>query len=733
MPQINHENLGDIQRHEYLTGIIITTYHVDEATSEDIWDTADVYIVDLGITWYNAPIFYHCNPSAQLRDNGAVMMGAKGFTVNDNVILLCKIVTSQSGSQLVEDVKVIGHVDGIKQCSFDYVMVRMSTEPLSKWDASTLDNLPNEYCIIYDVEGKSYASIVDPDTIGTESVELIEFPCEISKIQSFFQYATLRGVPLFEEYYPQGDDDIQIAGGSPDWKTDLQGNHIRAGIPPEDWHTSYDVDNNPTIEFFEDLTLGLMLDDEGSSNGTYARIEGVVADHESDVTQWDSNSAGFCTDEREYAVPGPDGLGIAKALGVDGFPLGLATSKHIQMAYGEDEIWVCGINSFGGVVVSYCDAKWKFTRLADFPPVIPVPGLGDKWLEVANDAALASTMPGGMAANTGEMIQDIDQAMAGDASLAGLGGENNIFSQAYLKRINEGGFHHTKHPAQGGSQVIKISPIPENPEKAPPQYLTAINYRWDKINVWYRWDNWMNTYGRITSTFGVDPTWWMQSYAQQWGCDVQFVETPIGTMWHASPNWKAMVWMQYGMTNTMMTARQDKSLCQDFKHSCKHSRSTVCQLYINQRTSITLWSVLEDRFILQTVGVLPYDCIPTIDEEDPIAYAQMPDGNYKHFDLLTEEEIESLLSDRIFLRTPLNGESIPEQASLRLSRNEIEIMGATDLYGDLELKHTRKNPIDQERTPEFEKAVQELVEKVFTEAGVGLNSFTPLFMDMEII
>jgi hypothetical protein len=761
MPHIDHQNLGDIQKQEYLTGTILNVYGESEDIPEEHWDTADILIDDLGITWPKAPIFYHCDPLAQLQNNGAVMMGAKGFTINDNVILLCTITTAQAGMQLVDNVRVMGHVDGIKQCSYDYVLVRMSTVALAEWDVETLDALPDEYCIIYDVISKDYASIVDPDTIGSDQIEMLEFPCPISKIQSFFRYAELRGKPLFEASFPQGDDEIEIAGATPSWKTDIQGDDIRAGTSAKDWWTSYDVDKNPTIEFFEDLSLGLMLDDEGSSNGTYQRVMDTLANHEAEVLQWGENSGGFESDERVYDVTGspevptsayssgPMTVTIgndesldsdeesepvpAKAIGPDGEILPQATSKHIQMAYGEDEVWVCGVNSYDGMIVSYCDAKWKFVRFDGFPPVIPVPGTQENWEAVATDATLGAAMPGGMAANSGKMIHDIDKALASDASLAGLGGENNIFSMGFLKRINEGSFHRTQHPAMSGSQALKISPIPENPEQDPPQYYTAINFKWDKIDCWYRWDNWMNTYGCITSTFGVNPTWWFQSYAQHWGCETEFVETPIGTMWHTSPDWKCMVWMLFGLSTTMMTARQDKALCQQFQSSCKHSRSTVCQLYINQRTSITLWSILENRFVRQDLGVAPYDCVPSLDGEDPVAYAQMPDGSYKHYDLLTEEEISSLLSERIFLRTPMDGEEIPEQESLRLSRNEIEIMGAADLYGELGLEHSRKNPVDQERCPEFEKAVQELAEKVFTEAGIDPTSFTPLFTDMEII
>jgi len=720
MPTINHKNLGDIQSHIYLSGTITMVYPEEEGTPPEHWDTANVLVDGYAYTWSHAPIFYHCNPLSLERDNGAIIDGAKGFVAGDKVIILCEITTAKVGSQQqINNVMIVGHKEGPVKCAYNIIMVRCSLAELEPLDLETLQANTGEQCTMFDVRTKKAANIPDPDIPG----ELLTFPCPIAKVKPFLLNTELQGVEMFESF-PQGDSIVQVAGFVPNWTDDGCGDDIRGGVDAKDWWTSYDIEANPVMNFFEDAIISIMLDDEGASNGTYQRTMDTILNKTADIEAWDNKSKAFGIDHRSYIVTGPEVAISAQAVGPDGFPLKNAESQHIQTAFGENEIWLCAVNSYGGIIMAYCDAMWKFIRVEDFPPNIPIPGAIENWQKVANKAAIGGALPGGMASQAGVSINDISMALASDITMAGQG--NSIWSYGALKRINEGCFHRTQHPAVDGSVVLRSLPIPEDKEE--PAYLSALNFRQDKIDVWYRHDNWMNTFDIAVGTFGVDTTWWFRSEAQRWGCDAIFVDTPLGSMWHQSPNWKACIWYLYSiqMGSSMMTARQDKPLRQDFKMSCKHSRAVACQLYVNQRTAITLWSELEDKFVKQVVGVDPYHCIPSINEEDPVAYAKMPDGTLKHFSLLTEEEIELLISDRIYLWSA--SETTPE--SLRASRNEIEIMGSAQLYSELQTKHERRNPVDQERTPEFEQAIQELIKMVVDPA---LSKFAPIFLDMEII
>ena len=77
------------------------------------------------------------------------------------------------------------------------------------------------------------------------------------------------------------------------------------------------------------------------------------------------------------------------ALDKDGKPL-KGSSYHMQTAYGEDEIWVCGKNVYRGLVISACDAAWKFLRLPLFPPALPVGNPAADRLE--GDAAIVPSL-----------------------------------------------------------------------------------------------------------------------------------------------------------------------------------------------------------------------------------------------------------------------------------------------------------------------------------------------------
>lgn len=278
---------------------------------------------------------------------------------------------------------------------------------------------------------------------------------------------------------------------------------------------------------------------------------------------------------------------------------------HMQMAYGEDEIWVCAKNTYSGMVISPCDAKWKFVRLPIIPPAIGIP-----------NPSLEKLASGG-GAGTGSTMADISMALAGYITTAS---DNNIFSYGTLKRINDGGFRWISHPALRaagvGSYRLTQTSIPNSPTET--TFKTALNSRYEMFDIWYRYDNWMNSMGCSFASWGVDRTWWFLSNAQQWRVKATFIDTPIGSMWYGSPVWEVALWYMSGFSifSGGPTARRDAPLYTHFTRQTKHSRRVVAQIYIVQRQGVTLWDDPTRRFVVQQLNKGIYDHFTTIPSSD---------------------------------------------------------------------------------------------------------------------
>lgn len=95
MPNIDHENIGNVAKSKYFRGTIVST------DSED--DTAIVSVPGFGDV--SAVIFYHCKADAVERENGALEDAAGAFAEDDEVIVL----------KQDKKYKVIGFADGEKR------------------------------------------------------------------------------------------------------------------------------------------------------------------------------------------------------------------------------------------------------------------------------------------------------------------------------------------------------------------------------------------------------------------------------------------------------------------------------------------------------------------------------------------------------------------------------------------------------------------------------------------
>jgi hypothetical protein len=101
MAKIDHPNIGNVAKTQYLTGTIT------EITADD---TASVSVSGVG-PLTGVPIFYHCSPDAIEALNGSLEGGSGAFAEEDQVI-----VQKKDGKY-----KIIGHTDGVKRpCGVDW-------------------------------------------------------------------------------------------------------------------------------------------------------------------------------------------------------------------------------------------------------------------------------------------------------------------------------------------------------------------------------------------------------------------------------------------------------------------------------------------------------------------------------------------------------------------------------------------------------------------------------------
>ena len=791
----NHATLGDIQSHVYLEGEILKVYLEDNGVTEALWDTADVEYESHKV-FLNAPIRYHCQKVGVERANGAIVDGGRGFDVGDKVILMAKIGSSPGKGEEYEKVFVVAHRDGVVPCTYNFLFIRIGATaliphvpPYGTWKGGAYvpnadGTHPGEYCTVWDAAKGKVANVYNPTT-GLPYA----FPVSVEEFKPALDYYKFIDEELFI-LDSQGDAQSQEAGFTPDWLSDFQGNKIRNGAPPQAWWTSYDIYSNPIFNLLANTQIALATDSDGAGNGSFLKaMEKFNAAKEAIVGWKQASPLAFNDDTREFDVKGSDStkvmppavqarlLELQKTIGEandkinsldpariaewealyliyknlrdtaqkevdtilgktaftawevaldkDGKPL-KGRSYHMQFAYGEDEIWVCAKNVFQGIVVGPCDAKWKFVRLPVIPPAI---GIDNPALDKLAGGGIYAPMSAGIT----NLISTISFAMASSITTSP---DNNIFSYGTLKRINDGGFHRTTHPAlktEGvGSWRMTQNKIPLAP--AEPTFITALNSRFENVDVWNRYDNWMNSIQYSAAAWAVDRTWWFASNAQQWRIKANFIDTPIGSMWHASPVWEVALWYMTGFNifDGGPVCRRDAPLNTHFVRQCKHTKRVAAQIYIVQRQAVTMWDDPARTFVIQQPNKGIYDHFAP---EDIKFVAAQPDGkNDDDYTTLTSEQQKAQLSDRVYVRSQYTGEVgyVPPLA-LRNNRNEVEIMAACDLYSTVKADFGQCNPNRQTRKGLLEYEIQKLIDRCYVGQSLGLKDFLEFKLEARIV
>jgi len=796
MPKFNHPTIGDVQSYVYLEGTILAVYLEGPDLPAEKWDTADVEYESHKI-FLNAPIRYHCQAVGVERANGAIVDGGRGFDVGDKVILMAKIGTTHGLGEEYEKVYVVAHRDGAIPCTYNYLFIRIGSAalkphapPYGVWREGVYvknaeNDHPGEYCTVWDAAKMAPAIVYNPITSLPYA-----FPVSIEDFKPAFDYYRFSDEELFT-LDSQGDTQSQEAGFTPDWLCDFQGNKIRCGATPDAWWTSYDIYANPIFNLLATTQIALATDNAGASSGAFTKAMEEFNAASIHIAKWKEASPQAFNDQTiESPVKGSDETKVippevqarlqalsttvgqmndlmlplqstpldpkyiyyksvrdtaqteltnilaqsaftawAVAHDKDMKPLSMR-SYHMQFAYGEDEIWVCGKNVYQGIVVSNCDAAWKFIRLAFIPPALAI---GNPHLDKLSGGGIYFLGGAGSSLGSGRLIEDVSFALASSITTAP---DNNIFSIGTLKRINDGGFHRTSHPALKtdgiGSWRLTQGKIPGTPLE--PTFITALNARSEHIDVWNRYDNWMNSIQYSAASWGVDRTWWFKSNAQQWRIRATFIDTPVGSMWHASPIWEVALWYMNGFSifDGGPICRRDAPLKTHFTRQTKHTKRVVAQVYIVQRQGVTMWDDPTRTFVIQQLNKGIYDHFAPAD----IKYvAKDPDGlKNDDYNTLTDEQKKAQLTDRVYVRSQYPGEvGYSPPAALRNNRNEVEIMAACDLYSSLKTTYGQCNPSKQARRGLLEYEIQKLIALYYTGNGLGLKDFSEFKFEARIV
>ena len=309
----------------YLPGLVTAVYAGDKDTPESNRDTADVSIISGGtsIPFKNCPIFYHCDSSGVVRENGSIENSSRAFTEGDEALCRCHVKPKKDSvdeNPSFDKVFLVGHVSGPKRCSYKYAFLRISEKelkelksPLGEWEYSESskkyvykafdkDSHKDEMCIVYDAVNKKLADVIDPTKDGTKKYV---FPCSVESLKPFLDSVNLElDRELYKwSYHGSAPDTIEFASAYPNHTDDFSGEHLGVsptGVP----YTSY-FDDDPALSVFVKFTNAVTRTTSSElSSGKFERFDELKKSKEEIVAEFASRSKGFLVDTREKEVTG---------------------------------------------------------------------------------------------------------------------------------------------------------------------------------------------------------------------------------------------------------------------------------------------------------------------------------------------------------------------------------------------------------------------------------------------
>lgn len=736
MPKKDHKDIGDILSYAYNKATVVEVFRESPDVPSAKWDTATVRLDEScgGFSLANVPIFYHCGPEAAERTNGSLDGAAAAFVAGDSVIVMSQV----SAQNIVGDKNfIVGHMNGARVCTKNLLFFRSSATdlvsikaPLCKWEsfekkvgksivrwkiATPLQagTHVSEHCTFWDIENGKIAKIKKVGIDDTAGAQYYTFPCTVEEIKPLLDTLQFIEEPLFDSV-DQGSDEYAAPMATASWRDDFSG--VQANV---------NSDGSPYSEYFAlddvqapiyDISMRLISDGVGARNGTLGKSLELFRSKRDQLQSIADRSPG-CKFIDETSVVS-DGSLYPKNL----VPLRNAVSCFF--GYGDNQIYVCGKNTYMGIVVSYCDEYWKFQRMLNFPPNLSATRVASERLSLGTSAMAASPI------TSSASIASAMVAMA--AEMTQMPNEDSIFSFCSLKNVKESGFHHYTSPAIRtpglyggfGSKRLIQRPVPGDPQQ--PVGQTAINTRLEAIGSWYRGDNWTKSLNYSYSTYTVDRTWFFVTMGMQFKFQFLYLDTPIGTMYAAAPRFQTGLWNVSGLFFADGTnyARQDYPLDAKLSSHCIQTPTSCVQIYIVSRSAVSFYNKGKspsDEFHIQHDARGPYDChydpslpLPEVvrnesgvarpESSDPVSYVgddRVPASS------LTDDVLRGQLADRVF-----TAKTTSQLAAVVQNMNEVEVAASASLFKSMLKSKSSCDASLMDRSPALEIALTDVLVRV---------------------
>jgi hypothetical protein len=157
------------------------------------------------------------------------------------------------------------------------------------------------------------------------------------------------------------------------------------------------------------------------------------------------------------------------------------------------------------------------------------------------------------------------------------------------------------------------------------------------------------------------------------------------------------------------------------------------QIYVVQRSAISLWAETETGFVKQELTKGPYTSKFERDGVEGVSYVNV-DGEMVLYKDLDDEAKADLLEKRFYVSAvDEDGNAYSDmRGSLQNNRNEIEVLAGFESWNRMYFDTQRRCPRDQKRNASFEQKINELIMAFYVEQEKSDDVFPSTLVDFNL-